>query len=301
MLKKLTFISAFALVAAVTSEASALLPAYRCSYDQIGDPAVAKTRRMWAQSGRNANVYNYAGGRDPRFWDPTYTLDASDYASQGIEVYPGYVDPAAGYAVWKPATAITNATPYTNKPPAVLMDGICMAGCYTPAQTLLFREGAVPIERALTQNLTELITLAPDATADSMSFFTNKVGMYLVDKVPAEQEILTFHTESGGELKVTLEHPLLSEDGTVRSARQFQPGESLLREDGSRDVITRIEKDKWVGKAYNLQPITTDKVSNVLVAQGFLNGSLRYQNEWIEDVNRQLLRKNIPEDAIPVR
>jgi hypothetical protein len=221
--------------------------------------------------------------------------------AQGIQVYPGYVDPATGYGVWRPATAVTSATPYTTKPPQVFMDGICMAGCYTPDQAVLFDNGAVPIEKAMASSLTGLTTLAPDATVDAISFITNTVGMYLADKVPAEQDILTFRTESGGEIKVTLEHPLVSENGTVRAARYFQAGETLLREDGSLDVIREIKQNKQLVKAYNLQPITTDKVSNILVAQGFLSGSLRYQHEWVEDVNREILRKNVPDEVIPVR
>jgi hypothetical protein len=301
MIRKLSIAASFVFVSVLATEASALLPTYRCSYDQITDPAVAQLRRQWAQSGRNANVYGYPGGTDPRFWDPTYTTDSLAYAAQGVQVYPGYVDPNNGYAVWKPAAPITNSTPYTYKPPAVFMDGICMAGCYTPDQTVFFEDGAVPIGTAMEKNLTGLMTLTPASTADAMSFFVNKVDMYIVDKVPAAQEILTFRTESGGELKVTLEHPLLSEDGTVRSAREFRPGESLLRKDGSPDMIMQIDRNKWTGKAHNLQPITTDKVSNILLAQGFLSGSLRFQHQWVEDVNREVLRKNVPDDVISVR
>jgi hypothetical protein len=306
MLKKVTVIAAFALVAAVTGEASALLPAYRCWYDQL-DNTNALARRQWAQAGRNANPYNFtvngALAPDYRFWDSTYTADATAYANQipAVQVYPGYVDPNNGYAVWKPAQVITVNTPFTTKPAAVFMDGICMGGCYTPDQAILFDEGEVPIERAMSEGLPGLLTLTSDSTAESLSFFKNTVDFYLADKVAAEQDILFFRTQSGGELKVTLEHPLLSEDGTIRSAKQFQAGDSLVREDGSPDVIRSIEEQKQFVKAYNLQPVTTDKVSNILVAQGFLNGSLRYQHQWVEDANRALLRKNVPDDVIPVR
>jgi hypothetical protein len=51
-------------------------------------------------------------------------------------------------------------------------------------------------------------------------------------------------------------------------------------------------------KVYNLKPTTTDLTSNILVAQGYLSGSVRYQNEYIKYLNRVLLRHNIPSSVI---
>jgi hypothetical protein len=298
------FLAAFTMVAVAAEEAHALLPVYRCAYD-FQTKTDAQVRRQWAQQGRLANPWKYmvngALSPDPRYWDPQYTQSAIDYAAQGDQVYPSFVDPGAGYAIWKPSYVYSLNTPYTFKPAAVFMDGVCLGGCYTPDQAVLFADGEVPIESAMKENRKDLLTLSPDATLDALSFFTNEVGMFIADKVPTEQEILTFHTEGGGELKVTLEHPLVAEDGTMRMAQRFMVGDSLLREDGSPDVIKDITKTKWVGQAYNLKPVTTDFVTNILVAQGFLNGSLRYQHEWVELANRELLRKSIPEGALPTK
>lgn len=74
-----------------------------------------------------------------------------------------------------------------------------------------------------------------------------------------------------------------------------------MREDGSPDRIISVSRERWFGKAYNIRPKTTDLLSNILVAQGYLNGSVRFQNEFVEDMNRIILRKNIPHDAIPVQ
>ncbi len=124
--------------------------------------------------------------------------------------------------MWKPIpnNSITPATPYNVKPQQVMMDGICQAGCYTPDQAVLFGPGSVPIREAQETGLRDVITLAPDATAESVSFMRNTVASFVFDKVDSYQDILTFRTESGGELKVTLEHPLMTQDGALHPARQ---------------------------------------------------------------------------------
>lgn len=177
---------------------------------------------------------------------------------------------------------------------------VCEPGCYTPDQEIRFADGYVPIVRAVEAGMIDVVTLTPESTFDRLSFMTNEVQNYTFDMKPVEQEILIFTTESGRQLKVTTQHPIVAEDGTIRPAMDFREGERLVREDGSLDPITSIESTQWVGQTYNLRPVTTDLVSNVLVAQGFLNGSLRYQVEYVQELNRLILRENIPVDAIPV-
>ncbi len=75
---------------------------------------------------------------------------------------------------------------------------------------------------------------------------------------------------------------------------------AVQREDGSFDVIVSIDKKQLYTQTYNLRPVTTDLLSNIVVAQGFLNGSARFQSEFVDELNRVLLRANIPRDVIPV-
>ncbi len=90
MKKTLAVAATLACVIGITSNASALLPVYRCSFDQLMTPTDASNRRIWAQNNANANLYytQAYGGKDYRFWDPLYTNDALIYAGQGIQVYP---------------------------------------------------------------------------------------------------------------------------------------------------------------------------------------------------------------------
>ncbi|MFP2907631.1 hypothetical protein ACLESD_21785 [Pyxidicoccus sp. 3LFB2] len=59
------------------------------------------------------------------------------------------------------------------------------------------------------------------------------------------------------------------------------------------------DKDLVVTKAYNVRPVTTDLTSNILVAQGFLSGSQRFQSEYLTEMNRLIIRSNVPDGIVP--
>ena len=133
---------------------------------------------------------------------------------------------------------------------------------------------------------------------EALLFQTTTVGSYSIDIAPAKQDLLLFQTASGNTLRVTLNHPIVDSTGTVRQAKEFTQGEELIRSDGSLDPIVAIEPQRFFGKVYNVAPVTRDEVTNIVVAQGFLNGSSRYQNESLKDLNRSILRRNIPVDIL---
>jgi hypothetical protein len=60
-----------------------------------------------------------------------------------------------------------------------------------------------------------------------------------------------------------------------------------------------MDQQTVVTKVYNLRPATTDLMTNIIVAQGYLNGSARYQSEYLKYLNRVLIRQNIPAELIP--
>ena len=63
------------------------------------------------------------------------------------------------------------------------------------------------------------------------------------------------------------------------------------------DPIAKIEINKIFGKVYNVKPVTLDYVSNIVVAEGYLNGSVRYQNEFLNTINSLILRRSLAEQA----
>jgi hypothetical protein len=95
------------------------------------------------------------------------------------------------------------------------------------------------------------------------------------------------------ELRITPNHPLLSNDGNVRQASEFKVGDLLVRADGTSDQIVSIEKEKYFGKVYNLDPNSKSLLGKLILAEGYVNGSSYYQNQELSKLNRILLRENL--------
>ncbi|WNG20721.1 hypothetical protein [Cystobacter fuscus] len=283
---------------------------YRCTQDQL-NPDQGRGRQKWAQRWANNDPYNISASRDQRFWLSEHTEYAiTAYESYSMWLYPVYVNPDNYYEPYPGPGAPSSSTAgytgdqifnlsYIYKPVSVVVDGICEPGCYMPDQKVLFQQGGVSIQEAQTRGISELVTLAAESTLGSIQLVQDTVERYTLDRDAASQEILHFRMESGGKLAVTLEHPLVTSEGRVKKARLFTPGDSLVKQDGSLDKIVSIDSRQWYGKVYNLRPSNRDFVSNILVAEGYLNGSGRFQSEFVEELNRILLRDNVPDEVVP--
>ncbi|MBC7975772.1 MAG: hypothetical protein H7138_12410 [Myxococcales bacterium] len=171
--------------------------------------------------------------------------------------------------------------------------GLCVAGCYTDDTALSFADGPSGIKAAAEAGKLDLVTLTPTATLDNLDYTANKVERYITDSQEAWQSIYTITMQSGGQLRVTSEHPLLDHTGVIRQAHALRVGDQLVRASGKPDPIARIESAKVFTKVYNVKPVTTDYVSNIVVAAGYLNGSLRYQNELLSSINALILRRSL--------
>jgi hypothetical protein len=58
-------------------------------------------------------------------------------------------------------------------------------------------------------------------------------------------------------------------------------------------------KTDYFGKVYNIKPVSRERVSNVLIAQGYLVGSARFQNDDVNYMNRALLFRAVPDVVMP--
>ncbi|RKG72479.1 Hint domain-containing protein [Corallococcus terminator] len=175
----------------------------------------------------------------------------------------------------------------------------CESSCYAPDQELLFSNGSVPISKAVREQQTDILTLTPDATLDDVQLQTNHVYSYTSETRDSEHLLYTITTEHGGKLRLTNEHPVVNSEGRMVRAADLKVDDELLRQDGTRERVVSVEKTTHFGKVYNLRPITRDQVTNVLVAQGFLVGSARYQNEDVGFMNRIILQRSVPEELLP--
>ena len=177
----------------------------------------------------------------------------------------------------------------------------CESSCYTPDQKLQFSTGEVSIGDALKAKRDDVVTLSANATLDNLSTQTSKVFSYTTETRDSEHVIFKLGTASGGTLSVTNEHPMVTSEGRLVQAQRLKIGEELLKADGTPDVITSIEKTTHFGKVYNIKPESREHVANILIAQGYLVGSARFQNDDVGYMNRVLLFRGVPESVMPTK
>lgn len=144
------------------------------------------------------------------------------------------------------------------------------------------------------------MTLSDAAELNNLAYTVKDVEAYSESITDIVHDIRVLNMASGGQLKVTENHPLLVSTGHMKTADNISVGESLIYQDGNYDVITSIDDIDFYGKVYNVQPDASDASLNgqIVVAQGYLSGSMYYQNEGADLTNRLLLRSNIPDSLL---
>ncbi|AUI87529.1 cell surface protein [Vibrio azureus] len=256
----------------------------RCSLDSLS-PSQAVGRNEWAHKCKHISKrtmeYN--------------TLDDFDNP-RARPLYPSFFNPA-NFDDWFKAPIVKSGScdikHYTKQIH-------CVSSCYTPDQKILFVDGEHEIYDALTKKLTNIVALSDNASLDNISYQVKDVEAYSESIVETVHNIRVFNTANGGQLKVTDNHPLLVSTGYMLTAENIKVGDSLISKDGSFDEIINIEDVKFTGKVYNVMPDTSDKSTNgqIVVAQGFLSGSMYYQNDGANLTGRLLLRDQIPSDLL---
>jgi len=179
------------------------------------------------------------------------------------------------------------------------VNGYCTSSCYTPEEQISFATGNEAILDALNELRTGVRTVDPTSTLENIQLRTDDVLSYTRELHDSTHVIFDIQTASGGELRVTDKHPVIVGSGRVVEARSLKVGDQLVKPDGTRDPITSVTQTTHFGKVYNLKPVATNHVANILIAQGFLVGSSRFQNEDVDFMNRIILGRSIPRHVIP--
>ena len=183
----------------------------------------------------------------------------------------------------------------------------CRASCYTPDQQLKFAfEGVtgdlvhdyMPIVDAVKMQHPMAVTLRPNVSIDDLVDIqsaqkASEVLAYIVSPKVSEHDVIDFVMKSGGMLTVTTNHPLVDDQGILRIADKLKVGDSLMRQNGDGDTIVAMQARKYKGKVYNLDLVSTNNMENIVIAQGYLSGSARFQNEKASLANRILLRNSL--------
>jgi hypothetical protein len=201
---------------------------------------------------------------------------------------------SAGGVRWDPPVRqfpITKDDPF-QYPEGHWMSHLCMSGCFTGSQQILFPSGYEAITSATAQKDKLVVALARNATLENINFSVEPVASFM-ESDEAKQEVLTFVTEAGRKITVTKNHPLADFSGQLRMAESFVVGDKLVSHKGEADRIASITPASFFGKVHHVKMVSGDEKANVIVAQGLLSGSARYQNEEVEKLNRVLLRENV--------
>ena len=226
---------------------------------------------------------------------PLYATFDSSPAGNGTMLVPTDLASCSLHAK-NPTTGAITAAAWTGD---FYVSFYCESSCYAPDQSLRFSDGDVNVVAAMKARRTDLVTLTADATLDDLATQTAKVENYTTEIRDVENVIYKLTMASGGSLSVTNEHPIITSAGRLVQAQKLAVGDELLKADGSPDAIIDIEKTTHFGKVYNLRPVSQAPVANLLIAQGYLVGSSRFQNDDIGYVNRILLFRGVPDDVIP--
>jgi hypothetical protein len=177
---------------------------------------------------------------------------------------------------------------------------LCAGGCAKGDQLTLFADGYHRLSDAMQYDARDIVALdaetsviAPDGSAD-LRLRQARVERYTRDALrDAPNEVVVIRTAEGGELTVTLEHPLIDGSGKMVRAKDLAPGDTLLHVSGRRHTVATTRRETLAERVYNLDVTAREETSQVFVVQGYLSGTNRQQRSELEDVNRVLFREQL--------
>ena len=120
-----------------------------------------------------------------------------------------------------------------------------------------------------------------------------KVQQWVTELIDTNQEIIDFKMKSGRSLRLTPNHPVVAADGSLKLAADFEVGESLVELGGKLDEIVSAERINYFGKVYNLFVQSAEIHKNIVITNGYLNGTAYFQNQGAENMNRKIFKNNL--------
>jgi hypothetical protein len=266
---KISVLACLLFVIGKSSIASAQVPITgRCTDDQLTTLADAQGRNAWAFACGyiNTNALNF-------------------YDSDGDYVV---FTTGCGHAGCSPFIPVTATAPCIG---GLVFLGSCKAGCYTPEQKLLFNGAYSGVQHAYESQKTTVTALTAGSTLRDMGFAEQPIQTYVAGTTT--EDIFVLKDKRGDTLQVTSQHPMVLADGTVVKANTLKKGDRLAKADGTSSRLTEVKTFSFTGTVWNVEPTSHDKAENILVGQGFLTGSVRFQNEWADEAFRLSRRDDL--------
>jgi hypothetical protein len=166
--------------------------------------------------------------------------------------------------------------------------GSCVTGCFTPTQRVDFAGRELTVPEAYAQGQKDVTALTPSARPGLLTYANQPIRAFIAGDT--QEDIFLLKTREGRSLEVTAEHPMLMGDGTMVKARTLKVGDQLLGANGQMLTLSAVTVFNFKGQVWNVRPQSKDKAENIMSAEGFLTGSVRFQNEWAADDYRLSLR-----------
>jgi hypothetical protein len=177
--------------------------------------------------------------------------------------------------------------------PGLMTSSFCQAysDCYTPDQEIMFIGEYIGIEDASRRGSLTVTTFSSDATMDHPT--TSEQAIASFTSAPLSGEIYVLEGDGGERLEVTGGHPMVLADGTMIPARDLREGEALAGADGATVGLVRISRYAYEGDVWNVEPKSEEKAENIVIAEGFLAGSIRFQAQWAYESYRLFVRDRV--------
>jgi hypothetical protein len=170
----------------------------------------------------------------------------------------------------------------------LIKQGFCFVGCYTPAQKLDFDGSDLGIAEAHAAQISHISSMTVESSPAELSFSAQKIKSFVAGKTA--EDIIVITTDKGQEVQVTSDHPMVDEKGIIVKARDIAVGSSLLGADGEPSKVIARKTMPYQGEVWNVRPASTNKQENILIVEGLLTGSHRFQSQWSEELTRLFMR-----------
>lgn len=266
---------------------------YRCSHDSLSIDQ-AKARLQWMEKCRHE-----VPAIEEFLTDLKDSIRGSGEDERMVYkrryVYATFMDAATE----KPWIAPKKVSAACKTPSTAYIAAVCVASCSTPEQQILGQaEGNgkleyVPFQEAWQKNFKFVATLASQSNMSSKFVQKTAVDSWVTELVDSEHEIIEFRLKSGGVLRLTPNHPVVTDQGTLKEAEDFKVGENLIQHGGARDPITSLKRITYAGKVYNVFVRSSEIHKNIVLTNGYLNGTAYFQNDGAKFLNRRLLRDQL--------
>ena len=268
--------------------------AKRCSHDSLSIDQ-AKGRWQWMLKCQNSLP------EVKRFLDEHQEIGIRDNKGRSFDskrpLYATFMQIVKGKeVVWK---APIKANAECTMPETGFVAAVCVSSCATPDQQILVKEHSKKLpaflrfDEVYNKNIPLVMTLRTPNLNKKNNLTHSKVDQWVTEVIDTLHDIKVVNLESGGQLKLTPNHPMVMPDGSLKLVQDLTVGESLVQTNGRQDRILEISDIKHFGKVYNVFTQSASPQHNVVIINGYMSGSAMFQNEAANLINRRIFRSKL--------